>query len=186
MGSNVVNGIDVDQLVTTIGTIKDKPDLANFNFRAKTTWVNGGHSQTAIQSFYGPGQEDTSRSAPLIVVGDEPPVLLGTNKGPNAVEMVLAGLSSCLAVGFAYNAAARGLTIEKLEFEIEGDIDLLGFLGISDTVRPGYQNIRVSCNLRSEASDSELSELFEHVKKTSPVLDIVRNPVDVDVELKRI
>lgn len=186
MDANVMNGVDVEQLVSTIEAIKDKPELARFNFRAKTTWINGGHSRTTIQSFYGAGQEDTSRSEPFVLEGDEPPVLLGVNKGPNAVEMVLAALASCLTVGMAYNAAARGLKIERLEFELDGDVDLHRFLGLSDTVRAGYQNIRLTCSLQSDASDSELSELLEHVKNTSPVLDIISNPVNVEVQLKHL
>ncbi len=186
MDTDVMNGVDVEQLVGTIEAIKDKPELARFNFRAKTTWINGGHSRTTIQSFYGAGQEDTSRSEPFVLEGDEPPVLLGANKGPNAVEMVLAALASCLTVGMVYNAAARGLKIERLEFELDGDVDLHRFLGLSDTVRAGYQNIRLTCSLQSDASDSELSELLEHVKNTSPVLDIISNPVNVEVQLKHL
>lgn len=186
MDTNVMNGVDVEQLLGTIEAIKNKPELARFNFRAKTTWINGGHSRTTIQSFYGAGQEDSSRSEPFVLEGDEPPVLLGANKGPNAVEMVLAGLASCLTVGMVYNAAARGLKIERLEFELDGDVDLHSFLGLSDAVRAGYQKIRLTCSLQSDASDSELSELLEHVKNTSPVLDIISNPVAVEVQLKHL
>ena len=88
-----------------------------------------------------------------------------------------------MAVGFAYNAAARGIQVEELSFHIDGDIDLHGFLGLSEKVRPGYQNIRVTCRVKSDASHEKLVELCEHVQNTSPVLDIVRNPVAVSVTL---
>ncbi len=101
-----LNGVNVDQLVGTINAIKANPDLARFKFRAKNEWISGGQSRTSIQSFYGAGQEDTSRDKPFVLEGDEPPVLLGANTGPNAVEAVLHSLASCLAVGFVYNAAA--------------------------------------------------------------------------------
>ena len=101
-----LNGVNVDQLVGTINAIKANPDLARFKFRAKNEWISGGQSRTSIQSFYGAGQEDTSRDKPFVLEGDEPPVLLGANTGPNAVEAVLLSLASCLAVGFVYNAAA--------------------------------------------------------------------------------
>lgn len=104
---NVVNGVNVDQLVATINAIKDNPSLAYFKFRATNEWVNGGHSRTRVQSFTVAGQEDASRSKPFVLEGDEPPVLLGSNAGPNAVEAVLHALASCLAVGFIYNAAAQ-------------------------------------------------------------------------------
>lgn len=81
---STINGVNVDQLVSTVEAIKANPSLANFTFRSTTDWLEGGYSRTTIQSFYGVGQEDTSRTEPFIVYGDEPHVLLGTNKGPNA------------------------------------------------------------------------------------------------------
>lgn len=110
-----VNGVDVGKLLATVAAIKAQPGLADFKFRAETDWKDGGHSRIRIQRFYGAGSEDTSRSEPFVLEGDEPPVLLGGNAGPNAAEIVLAGLASCLAVGFAYNAAAQGIRIEELE-----------------------------------------------------------------------
>jgi len=181
---NIVrNGVNVDQLIGTINAIKDNPDLAHFHFRATNEWVSGGHSRTTIQSFYGAGSEDTSRSGPFILEGDEPPVLLGSNAGPNAVEAVLHALASCLAVGFVYNAAAQGVQVDGLEFDLEGDVDLHGFLGLSEQIRPGYQNIRVSYRVKSDAPREKLEELCEYVQKTSPVLDIIRNPIPVSVTL---
>jgi uncharacterized OsmC-like protein len=179
----LVNGVDVEQLVGTIEAIKSQPDLARFTFRSETKWVDGGHSRTKIQSFYGAGQEDTSRSRPFILEGDEPPVLLGNNAGPNAVEAVLHALASCLTVGFVYNAAAQGIKIEGLEFQLEGDLDLHAFLGLSDTVRPGYDNIRLIYRVKSAAPREKLEALCEYVQKTSPVLDIIRNPVPVTIDL---
>ena len=115
----LVNGVNVDQLVGTVNAIKANPDLARFTFRASSEWAGGGHSQTKIQGFYGAGAEDTSRTGPFVLEGDEPPVLLGQNAGPNAVEAVLHALASCLAVGLVYNAAAQGIHIEALSFELE-------------------------------------------------------------------
>lgn len=179
-----LNGVNVDQLVGTINAIKANPDLARFKFRAKNEWVGGGHSRTSIQSFYGAGQEDSSRDKPFVLEGDEPPVLLGANAGPNAVEAVLHALASCLAVGFIYNAAAQGINVESLSFDLEGDLDLHAFLGLSDQVRPGYENIRLSYRVKSDAPREKIVALCDYVQKTSPVLDIIRNPVPVTVRLQ--
>jgi len=97
----------------------------------------------------------------FILEGDEPVAYLGSDKVPNPVETILAALGSCLAIGFAYNAAARGINLDALDILLEGDLDLRGFLGISDKVRPGYQNIKI----------------------TSPVLDIIRNAEPVTIVL---
>jgi uncharacterized OsmC-like protein len=177
------NGVNVTQLVETIEAIKKDPALARFQFRARTVWEEGGRCRTRIQDFSGAGGEDASRAAPFTLVGDEPPVLLGNNAGPNAVEAALHALASCLSVGFVYNAAATGIDITSLEFDLDGDIDLLGFLGLSDEVRPGYNNIAVRYRVRANAPRDRLEALCDYVQKTSPVLDMLRNPVPVTVEL---
>jgi len=179
-----LNGVNVEQLVATVNAIKSNPGLARFTFRATSDWVDGGRSRTKIQGFYGAGQEDTSRTRPFILEGDEPPVLLGTNTAPNAVEAVLHALASCLAVGFVYNAAAQGIKVESLQFKLEGDLDLHGFLGLSDQTRAGFQNIRVSYRVKSDAPREKVVALCDYVQKTSPVLDIIRNPVAVTVTLE--
>jgi uncharacterized OsmC-like protein len=180
----LINGVNVDQLVATVNAIKQNPNLARFQFRARNEWLEGGHSRTFIQGFYGAGQEDTSRTTPFVLEGDEPPVLLGENVAANAVEAVLHALASCLAVGFIYNAAAQGIKIDSLEFELEGDLDLHAFLGLSDQIRPGYENIRLSYRVKSDAPREKIVALCEYVQKTSPVLDIIRNPVPVSISLK--
>jgi uncharacterized OsmC-like protein len=176
---NHPNGVDVEQLVQTVNDIGDNPDLAKFRFRATTKWMQGGHSRTTIKGFYGAGQEDTSRTEAYVLDGDEPPVLLGKNHGPNAVELVLQALASCLSVGFSYNAAAQGINVKNLEFDLEGEIDLHGFLGLSEAIRPGYEGIRLTYRVDCDASSEKVDELWVHVQKTSPVLDIIRNPVPV-------
>jgi uncharacterized OsmC-like protein len=181
---NMVNGVNVDQLVGTIQAVKENSDLAKCKFRAETEWISGGHSRTKIQSFYAAGQEDTSRAQPFTLDGDEPPVLLGENHGPNAVEAVLHALASCLAVGFIYNAAAMGIRVESLTFKLEGDLDLHAFLGLSEQTRSGYENIRLAYRVKSDAPREKIVELCNYVQKTSPVLDIIRNPVPVTVTLE--
>lgn len=182
--ATVVNGVNVDQLVGTVEAIKANPALARFQFRAETEWIEGGHSRTTIQRFYGAGQEDTSRAEPIVLEGDEPPVLLGGNAGANAVEAVLHALASCLSVGFIYNAAAQGIRVDSLSFRLEGDLDLHAFLGLSDQVRPGYEGIRLTYRLKTDAPREKVVALCEYVKKTSPVLDIIRNPVPVSIHLE--
>jgi uncharacterized OsmC-like protein len=179
-----LNGVNVEQLHSTIDTIKKNPDLARFQFRAHNEWIDGGHSRTTIQSFYGAGQEDTSRKQRFVMEADEPPVLLGSNAAPNAVEGVLHSLAACLGVGFIYNAAAQGINVESLDFEMEGELDLRAFLGISDKVRPGYEKINVTYRVESDAPRAKLEELCAYVQKTSPVLDMITNSVPVTVNLQ--
>lgn len=176
------NGVNVEGLVQTVEAIQGRPELARFRFRTRTEWERGGRSRTTIEGFYGAGQEDTSRTEPFVLVGDEPPVLLGQNAGPNAVEAVLHALASCLSVGFIYNAAARGIDVRSLEFDLDGDVDLQAFLGLSKELRAGYEGIRVSYRVDADASAEQIEELCEYVQRTSPVLDVIRNPVPVSIE----
>jgi uncharacterized OsmC-like protein len=179
---STMNGVNVEQLVETINLIKENPDLAKFEFRSTSDWEGGGRCVTTIDSFYGAGSEQEHQRTHTLV-GDEPAVLLGDDTGPNAVETILAALASCLAVGYAYNAAAKGIEIRDLKFEVDGQLDLLAFLGLSDQTRPGYESIRVQWSVDSPASREDLIELCEYVQRTSPVIDIIANKVPVSVEL---
>jgi uncharacterized OsmC-like protein len=181
--TNIINGVNVDQLAGTIDAIKGDPDIAKFQFRAETKWINGGHCRTEFKNFYGAKKEDTSRNEPIVLEGDEPAVLLGNDHGANAVEAVLHALTSCLSVGFVYNASAQGITVESLDFSLEGNLDLHCFLGLSETTRPGYENIKVKYRVKADAPKEKLEELCAYVQKTSPVLDMLRNPVSVTIEM---
>jgi uncharacterized OsmC-like protein len=168
--SKIVNGVNVDKLVEIIDIMKADPNRANVEFQAETKWISGAYSRTRIRDF--------------TLEGDEPTSYLGSNKVPNPVETILAALGSCLAIGFAYNAAARGISLESLDISLEGKLDLRAFLGISDEVRPGYQNIKIVCKVKSDASQDKIEDLFKHVQRTSPALDIIRNaePVMITIE----
>ena len=139
MSISTVNGVDLERLNATIEAVTADPGLGRFQFRARNHWVDGGHSRTTIQGFYGAGQEDTTRAQPFLVDSDEPPVLLGENRAPNAGEFALQALAACLAGTVVYHAAARGMALQGLECTVEGDLDVQGFLGLDRNVRPGYE-----------------------------------------------
>lgn len=177
------NGIDVDQLVGTIGAIQQDPDLAMFTFRAKSRWENGTHNVGEIAGFTHAGGEDASREAAFVLQGDEPPVLLGSNTGPNAVELLLQALAFCYAVGYVANAAAQGIEITQMEYEIEGELDVRSFLGMEGP-RPGFTGIRATGKVSSpNATPDQLEELCRYVQETSPVRDCLANAIPVETTL---
>ena len=182
--THTINGIDVERLSGTIDHIVHDPTLARFQFRARNNWIDGGHNRSTIKEFYGAGQEDTSRTEPFVLDVDEPPVLLGENRGPNAGEYVLHALAACLTGTLVYHAAARGIALEGLECTIEGDVDLQGFLGLDESVRPGFENVRVAFKATGDFDDEQLAELAS-LTRYSPVRDIVSNPVPVAIEVTR-
>jgi uncharacterized OsmC-like protein len=179
-----INGVDVDRLSATIDHITADPALARFQFRARNHWIDGGHSRSTIKEFYGAGQEDTSRTEPFVLDSDEPPVLLGNNLAPNTAEYVLHALAACLSGTIVYHAAARGIALDGLEATIEGDVDVQGFLGLDASVRPGYENLRVTIKATGDFDDDQLAELASLVHY-SPVRDIVANPVPVAIDVAR-
>jgi len=182
--THTINGIDVERLSGTIDHIVHDPTLARFQFRARNNWIDGGHNRSTIKEFYGAGQEDTSRTEPFVLDVDEPPVLLGENRGPNAGEYVLHALAACLTGTLVYHAAARGIALEGLECTIEGDVDLQGFLGLDESVRPGFENVRVAFKATGDFDDEQLAELAS-LTRYSPVRDIVSNPVPVAIAVTR-
>ena len=178
----VRNGVDTATLFATIDAVKGDPDIAKFRFRATNTWMSGTHNRSTIHGFHGAKQEMNHRE-PFTFDADHPPVLVGTDNGPTPVEYVLHALAACLTAGIANIAAARGVTLTEVSSTVEGDIDLLGILGLSDQVRNGYQQIRVGFTLRGDDPD-KLRSVVEQSRQRSAVFDIVTNgvPVSIDVE----
>ena len=177
--NGIINGVDVDRLGATVEAVRRTPSLATFRFRAANHWIDGSHNRSTIKGFYGAGQEDTLRTTPFELDTDKPPVLLGKNQAPTPVEFVLHALAACLTTSLVYHAAARGIHIESVESTLEGDLNLQGFLGLSDQARRGYKQIRVNFTVKSDAPAKDLEELT----KVSPVFDIVSNPVPVSIQI---
>lgn len=182
--TSVVNGVDLDRLSGTIEAVAADSALARFQFRAGNHWIEGGYSRTTIQGFYGAGQEDATRTQPFTVDSDEPPVLLGQNRAPNTVEYVLHALAACVSGTIVYHAAARGIALDGVETTIEGDLDLHGFLGLDSSVRPGYEQIRITIAVAGDFDDNQFAELAS-LTRYSPVRDIVSNPVPVAIDVTR-
>jgi uncharacterized OsmC-like protein len=176
------NGVNVDELTATIAQISATPSLAKFKFRSRAKWINRAHSQSTFDSLYGAGQEH-KRATPLFFEGDEPAALLGTDLAPNAAEAALHALSSCMSVTYAYNAAAMGIDIASLSFDLETDSDLRGFLELDKSIRPGLSEIRVKVNLACNGTPAQVKELHERVQRTSPLFDTFKNPVDMKVQV---
>jgi uncharacterized OsmC-like protein len=180
----IVNGVSVTKLFQTIGAIQGNPTITDFNFRARGRWVNGGHNRTTINDFYGACQTH-SRSQPFMFEKDEPPVLLGEDNGANPVEYALAALNGCLTTSLIYHAAAKGIKIDEVESSLSGDLDLHGFLGLSESIRNGYEKIQVTFKIKSDAPEEKLRELVELAQKRSPVFDIVSHPTPVEVSMEK-
>lgn len=175
----VTNGIDVTQLMQTIDAIREKPELARFEFRAGNRWLSGTQNVATVQSYYGACAE-SERKEPFRFLADEPPVLCGRDEGANPVEYLLSALSMCVTTSIVAHAAARGIAIEAIDSGLEGDLDVRGFLGMSANVRKGYQAIRMRMRVQTDAP----AELIRQLADFSPVFDVVSRSVPVDLAIE--
>lgn len=179
-----MNGVDVPTLFATLDAVKGQPEIAKFQFRATNRWQQGTHSRTRFDSYFGAGAEQRHEQA-FTYDADHPPVLVGRDQGPTPVEFLLHGIAACLTAGIGNIASARGITLYEIESTVEGDIDLNGILGLSDEVRNGYQQIRVSFKIKGDAPEEKLREVVEQSQARSAVYDVLTNgtPVHVSVNV---
>lgn len=177
-----MNGLDTVAMTATVEALQKDPRLARFQFRATNRWVDGGENRSRVKEFYGAGQEDTSRTSGWEFTNGEPPVLLGANEGANPVEFLLHALAGCVTTTTILHATARGITIRRLRTQLEGDIDLQGFLALDPNVPPGYEAIRIRMDIEADCSDEELDELLSFARDHSPVCNTVCRPVPVTLE----
>lgn len=177
------NGVDVPALFATLDAVRGAPELAQFQFRARNEWVRGTHNRSSIQGFHGAGQEDTSRTEPFTYDADHPTVLVGSGLAPTPVEFLLHAIAACLTSGLANIAAARGVTLHRVSSTVEGDIDLLGILGLSEEVRNGYKQIRVHFDVEGDAAPEVLEALIEQSRSRSAVYDVLVNGTDVQIDV---
>jgi uncharacterized OsmC-like protein len=176
------NGVDVPTLFATLDAVNANPEIAKFQFRATNRWVSGTHNRSTIHGFYGAMQEMTHTQAHSYDA-DHPAVLVGSDNGPTPVEYLLHSLAACLTAGIANIAAARGVDLTEVSSTVEGDIDLMGLLGLDSHVRNGFQQIKVSFDVKGNAPSDKLRALVEQSRARSAVFDIITNAVPVSIEV---
>jgi uncharacterized OsmC-like protein len=179
-----LNGVDTATLFATLDAVKETNEIAKFQFRATNSWVSGTHSRSRFTGFYGAMQE-MEHAHETEVVSDHPAVLVGQDNGPTPIEYLLHGIAACLTSGIANIASARGVELTKVSSTVEGDINLLGILGLSrdDSVRNGYEQVKVTIHLEGDADDETLRGLVEQSRKRSAVYDALTNPTPVVIDV---
>ena len=176
----VVNGINVDDLFGLIEGVRRDAAKGKTSWHVTTTWQGQTRSRAQIEGF-GMGGERVARRFSIDI--DEPCELGGTDQFANPQEHLLAALNACMTVGYVAQCAVRGITIEKLEIETEGEIDLRGFLGLDANVKPGYDSIRCRVRLTGNGTQQQYEAIHEQVLKTSPNYFNVAQPIRIDAAL---
>ena len=178
----VDNGVDVEFLLGAREMLAEAPEAAQFKWRAKCDWVRGTHSQTSVEGFFGLGEEQSHKSTHTFDA-DHPEVFSSEDHGATPVEIVLAGLASCLTAGVAAVAQHREIQLNSVSATLEGGMDVQGILGVDSDVRNGFDGIKVTYNIDADASQEDIEALVAQSQKRSAVYDIITNPTNVTVEV---
>jgi uncharacterized OsmC-like protein len=170
----IVNGLNLDDLFALIGGIKRDASKAKTNWRVATTWQGQTRSRAVVTGF-GIGGEEVPRRFTFDI--DEPYELGGSNRFANPQEHLIAALNACMTVGYVAQCAVRGITLESLAIETEGEIDLRGFLGIDPNVANGYESLRYTVRIKGDGTREQFAEIHDAVMATSPNFYNVSRPV---------
>jgi uncharacterized OsmC-like protein len=179
----VDNGVNVEALLGARQALTHAPEAAQFKWRATCQWVNGTHSHSTVQSFFGLGAEQSHKTE-FRYDADHPEVFAAEDKGATPVEYVLVGLASCLTAGIAAVAQNRSIQLRSVKATLEAGMDLQGILGIDSEVRNGFDGIKVVYDIDADASQEDIEALVAQSQKRSAVFDIVTNPTNVAVEVR--
>jgi uncharacterized OsmC-like protein len=180
------NGVDTAAFFATLDAVRGNHAIADFQWRVSNTWISGTHNRSTIHGFFGATQEMTHRT-PTQLDADHPAVLVGADEGPTPVEYLLHSLAACLTAGIANIAAARKVNLTRVTSTLEGDMDLLGILGLADDVsgpvRNGFEQIRVHFHLEGD-DPAKLRQVVEQSRQRSAVYDVLTNgvPIVIDVD----
>lgn len=179
----VDNGVNVEALLAAREALSQAPEAAQFTWRATCEWVNGTHSRSTVQGFFGLGEEQSHRTT-FTFDADHPEVFASEDNGATPVELVLAGLASCLTAGVAAVAQNREIQLRSVKATLEGGMDIQGILGIDSDVRNGFDGIRVTFDIDADATPDEIRAVVAQSQKRSAVYDVITNPTNVSVEVR--
>jgi uncharacterized OsmC-like protein len=178
----VDNGVNVEALLGAREALTEAPEGAKFTWRTTCKWVNGTHSRSSVKGFFGLGEEQSHKTE-FTFDADHPEIFASEDNGAAPVELVLAGLASCLTAGVAAVAQMRDIQLNSVSATIEGPMDIQGILGIDSDVRNGFDGVKVHYDIDADATDDEIKAIVAQSQKRSAVFDIVANPTNVTVEV---
>ncbi len=179
---SIDNGVNVEALLGAREALTEAPEGAKFTWRATCKWVNGTHSRSTIKGFFGLGEEQSHKTE-FHFEADHPEVFASEDHAATPVEMVLAGLASCLTAGVAAVAQMRDIQLNSVSATLEGGMDIQGILGMDSDVRNGFDGIKVHYDIDADASDDDIKAIVAQSQKRSAVFDIVTNPTNVTVDV---
>ena len=178
----VDNGVNVEALFGAQEALASAPEAAKFKWRSTVEWINGTHSRSTIEGFYGLGAEQKHKTETSFSA-DHPEVFASEDLGVTPVEYLLVGLASCLTAGVAAVAQARKVQLRSVSATLEAGMDVRGILGVDEDVRNGFDGIKVTYKIDADASPEDIKAIVAQSQKRSAVYDIISNPTNISVEV---
>jgi uncharacterized OsmC-like protein len=175
-----VNGLDLAALGEVVETIEKDAGQAKVGFAVTTRWTGQTRTETMVDGFT-IGGERIQRSHKIVC--DEPCQLLGGDSAPNPQELLMAAFNACITVGYVAGASLKGITLDSLEIRTRGELDLRGFLGLSDDVAPGYEAIDYEVLIKGDGSREQFEDIHQTVIKTSPNYFNLSRPIRMNATL---
>jgi uncharacterized OsmC-like protein len=178
----VDNGVNVEALLGVRQALPGAPEIGQFQWRSTVSWVNGTHSRSDVETFYGFGEEQRHHTS-FSYDADHPLQFASQDQGATPVEYALVALGSCLTAGIAAVAQQRSIQLRSVRATIAAAMDLHGILGADPDVRNGFSGVTVSYQIDADATAEEIQALVAQSQKRSAVYDIITNPTSVTVNV---
>ena len=175
-----LNGIDTEALKEVIRQISQNPSLGKVKFQVTTTWKGTTKSETVVQGYELGGQK-LKRIHTFVI--DEPKELLGEDTAANPQEYLMGAMNACIMNTYVIAAAMKGVRLEKVEMDTEGELDLRGFLGIDKNIIPGYKELKYKVRLKGDGTREQYEEIHKTVVATSPNYYNIANAIKLNTEL---
>ncbi len=180
MTKEKLNGIDTETLKEVMAQITKDPPLGKVKFQVTTTWKGTTKSETVVQGYEIGGQK-VNRVHTFVI--DEPKELLGEDTSANPQEYFMGAMNACILNTYVIAAAMKGIKLEKVEMETEGELDLRGFLGIDKKVIPGYKELKYKVRLKGNGTREQYEEIHKAVVATSPNYYNISHAIKLNTEL---
>ena len=171
---NRANGLDLEALGEVVEAINEDAGQALVGFDVTTRWTGQTRSETTVDGFTMAGKRITRTHK---IVADEPCELLGADSAPNPQELLMAAFNACIMVGYVAGSSLKGIKLDSVEIKTRGQLDLRGFLGLSDAVAPGYEAIDYQVRIKGDGSREDFEDIHQTVMKTSPNYFNLSRPV---------
>lgn len=185
MGSQIsANGVNAEVLGAVIENIKKNPAMAKVTFSVNSLWEGAGFKVTSTAKDFRIGGHQIQRNNGFTLQSDFPEQMGGRSGGPTVCETCMASIGTCITQTIVAYATMMGVQLERISIDTEGDVDIRGFSGVSENVRPGAQEFRINVHLESKSATKEqLDKLYEIGKRFSPAVDTLTHGTTIKTSL---